>query len=72
MLPRQKYVRLSQGQILVRPEQKAFVDAFVEMHGVSVNQLMRDVLQHAIDCPFFNGRSSAIGIVPPVTPGAAE
>jgi hypothetical protein len=65
MLPRQKYVRLSEGQILVRPEQKEYVDLFAKQHGISVNQLMRDVLQHAIDCPFFNGRSSTLGIVPP-------
>ena len=71
MLPRQKYVRLTQGQVLVRPEQKEFVDKFVEMHGISVNQLMRDVLQHAIDCPFFNGRSTMISSIPPVEGGGA-
>jgi hypothetical protein len=65
MLPRQKYVRLTQGQILVRPEQKKFVDLYVQQHGLSANQFMRDVLQHAIDCPFFNGRSSIPSSVPP-------
>jgi len=66
MLPRQKYVKLTQSQILVRPEQKQYVDRFVELHGISVNQLMRDMIQHAIDCPFFNGRSTVVGSVPPV------
>jgi hypothetical protein len=65
MLPRQKYVNLLESKIQVRPEQKVWVDAFVLQHGISTNQLMRDVLQHAIDCPFFNGRASALGSVPP-------
>jgi len=65
MLPRQKYVKLTQSPISVRPEQKKFVEEYVTQHGISVNQFMRDVLQHAIECPFFNGRSSIIGNVPP-------
>jgi hypothetical protein len=65
MLPRQKYVPLSEGKTLVRPEQKAWADRFAEQHGISINQLTRDVFQHAIDCPFFNGRASALGSVPP-------
>lgn len=65
MRPRQKYVRLSEGPILVRPEHKLYADQFVEQHGISINQLVRDVFQHAIDCAFFNGRSTIIGTVPP-------
>lgn len=71
MLPRQKYVRLTEGQILVLPEQKKYVDAFVAAHGISVNQYVRDVLQHAMDCPFFNGRSSTNASVPPSVDGSA-
>lgn len=65
MQPRQKYVKLTQSWILVRPEQKEHVELFVEKHGISVNQFMRDVIQHAMDCPFFNGRNTVVGIPPP-------
>jgi hypothetical protein len=62
MKPRQKYVPM---YTQVRPEQKEFAAMFAAQHGISVNQFVRDALQHAIDCPFFNGRSSTIGITPP-------
>ncbi len=63
MLPRQKYVPLSEGKTLVRPEQKGWADRYAELHGISLNQLTRDVFQHAINCPFFNGRGSIPGTV---------
>jgi hypothetical protein len=71
MKSRQKYVRLSQGQILVLPEQKEYAEKFIERAGISMNQYIRDVLQHASTCPFFNGRASTNGNVPPAEgPGA--
>lgn len=72
MRPRQKYVRLSEGPILVLPKQKEDVDLFVEKHGISINQYVRDVLQHAMECPFFNGRASTNGNIPPMADGGAQ
>lgn len=65
MKPRQKYVPLAESKILVLPRHKDYADKFVAQHGISINQLVRDVFEHSINCPFFNGRSSAIEIVPP-------
>lgn len=65
MRPRQKYVRLSQGQILVTPRQRDFVEEHSTKRAISVNQAVRDIIDHAMDCPFFNGNSSTNGSIPP-------
>jgi predicted HicB family RNase H-like nuclease len=62
MKPRQKYVPL---YTQVRPEQKEFAARYAAENGIAINQFVRDAIQHAIDCPFFNGRSSTTGNVPP-------
>lgn len=70
MRPRQKYVRLTQAQILVLPAQQEFVAAHSARRGVSINQAVRDIIEHAMTCPFFNGNTPTNGNVAPVEPSA--
>ena len=67
MRPRQKYVRLTESQILVLPKHKTFVSEYSEERGISINQAMRDIIDHAMTCPFFNGNALTNENVSPTT-----
>lgn len=66
MRPRQKYVRLSEAQILVLPKHKTFVAELSAERGVSMNQAVRDVIEHAMSCPFFTSNGITNGNHPSV------
>lgn len=53
MQPRQKYVRLSEGPILVTPKHKTLVDEYIERRGTSINQTVRDIIDYADLYGFF-------------------
>ena len=63
MRPRQKYVRLTESQILVLPRHRDFVYEQSTKRGVSVNQTVRDMIEHAMTCPFFNGNDPIGGTI---------
>lgn len=63
MRPRQKYVRLTEAQILVLPKHKAFVADLSTERGVSINQAVRDIIEHAMTCPFFTSNGITNGNV---------
>lgn len=60
----QRYVFLSDSKVRVTPEQKRFVDARQE-RGVTIAQTVRDALQHAMTCPFFESNGITNGNVSP-------
>lgn len=66
MRPRQKYVRLTESQNLVLPKHKAFVAEYSTDRGISINQAVRDIIDHAMTCPFFVPNGIANGNVSPV------
>ncbi len=66
MKPRHKYVRLTESQILVLPKHKTFVTEYSDQRGISINQAVRDIIDHAMTCPFFNGNGIANGNVAPM------
>lgn len=66
MKPRQKYVRLTEAQILVLPKHKAYAEEYSAARGISINQVARDLFDHAMDCPFFNGNILTNEKNPPV------
>lgn len=63
MKPRQKYVRLTESQILVLPAQREWVLEHSAKRGTSVNQAMRDIIAHVQTCPFFNGETATNGSI---------
>ena len=63
MQPRQKYVRLSEGQILVLPKHKKLIDDHVAHRGVRINQAVRDIIDYAEYHGFFLNGSIANGQV---------
>ena len=65
MRPRQKFLRLSQGPILVLPKHKKLVDDHCEQRGVTINQAVRDIIDHADIFGFFNGNGITNGQVSP-------
>jgi hypothetical protein len=62
----QRYVYLSNSKLRATEEQKAFVDQFVTRRGDSINQVIRDMIQHCMECPFFLSNGSTSGSIPPV------
>lgn len=65
MRPRQKYIRLSEGPILVTQKQKTFVDDIVSKRGSTINQTIRDIIDHAMECPFFSPNFLTNGNISP-------
>lgn len=61
--PRQKYVRLSEGPILVLPKQQVLVAEYSQKRGVSINQTVRDIIDFAELYGFFNGNGISNGNV---------
>ena len=59
-----RYVFLSNSKIHVTAEQKAFVDQIVARRRDSINQAVRDMIQHCMECPFFLANGSAGGSIP--------
>ena len=64
MRPRQKYVPLTEAKILVTPSQQDFVVGISHRRGDSINQVVRDMIQHCLECPFFMSNGSTNGSIP--------
>ena len=63
MRPRQKFVRLSEGPILVLPKHKGLVGDHCEQRGVRINQAVRDIIDYAEYHGFFLSNGIANGNV---------
>ena len=50
---RQKYVRLTQGQILVRPDQKRLAKRAADARTIGISQLVRELFDFGRDYNFF-------------------
>lgn len=61
MKPRQKFVRLSEGPLLVLPRQKKLFDEYVEKRGASFNQTVRDLIDYADLYGFFTANGITNG-----------
>jgi len=68
MKPRQKYIP---GSDMLLQRHVDFLHQYAEKHGIAINQAKRDAIQHALECPFFNGRHPNGGTTPP-TEGAGK
>lgn len=66
MKPRQKYVRLSEGPILVSPKQKKLVDDHIAARITSINQTVRDLIDYADLYGFFTSNGITNGNVAPM------
>lgn len=51
---RQRYVLLTKHGVLVRPDQKETAVAYVDRRGVSINQMIRDLMDFGRDRGFFS------------------
>lgn len=56
MKPRQKYVPIG-GMVLLLPRHKEHILRLVERRGISVNQQMRDIIEHSMHCTCFDGKT---------------
>jgi len=50
---RQRYVLLTKHGVLVRPDQKATAMIYVDRRGVSINQMIRDLMDFGKERGFF-------------------
>lgn len=66
MKPRQKYIRLSQGPILVRPEQKKLVDGYCKHRSMTINQATRNLIDFGLERGFFVPPTTTSGTMPAV------
>lgn len=61
-MPAQK--RYEPFPAMVTPEQHAFIREHAASRDITQNQAVRDMIEHARTCPFFNGNTSTNGNIP--------
>lgn len=60
------YVVLGSTKLRVTAEQKHFVDEQREQRHISTDQVIRDMIQHCMDCPFYLPSGPTNGTIPPI------